>query len=521
MSRAKSSNLVFAGSARAAPPNARQVGDLAPNATLALTLHFRRRSPAPPPGSKKDLTRFGRRMTRLALQLQRARTHARAAARIAGFLRTQGVTVGAIDLTSRRMAIEAPTRVLTALFHANVKIYTDGEHTFRARTGTLRVPRHIAPWTRAIVGFDQRPLPARPAVAGDDAANALSPRQIAALYGVPLDRDVSRQCVGVIALGGGYRAEDLAAAFAPTGLSPPKVTEVSVDGTTNQFGADDRADRELALDLQVVATLLPGAHVVVYFAAGNQQGLADALDKAVHDSVNNPQVISLSWGVAEVRWTAPRREVVNAALCDAARLRVAVVVAAGDSLATGAETDGKAHVWFPASSPYVLSCGGTAIQLSAGAISLETVWNVGTVGTGGGVSDFFPIAAFQAKAAVPLSVNDGHSGRGVPDVAALAAVSPGYRIIVGDSALALGGTSAGTPLWAAMIVIADSARATPLGLVTLYLYATPNLMRPVTQGDNKINNVGYVATKGWSACVGLGTPIGAQLIEGLAVVTMR
>ena len=516
MSRASSSHVLFAGSARDEPPGARLVGDLDPEAPLALTLHFRRRSPAPPAGSAEDLARFRRPMSRLALEHQRARTHARAAARIATFLRDHGVTVRDIDFTSRRMEIEAPARVLTELFHAQVKLYTDGVRTFRARTGTLQAPRHIAPWTRAVVGFDQRPLPVRPAVEPGDAARALPPREVAALYGIPLDRDVSRQCVGILALGGGYKPEDLAAAFVPIGRPPPQITEVSVGGATNQFGENDRLDQELALDLQVIATLLPGARIVLYFAATSQQGIADALDKAVHDTANNPRVISVSFGVAELHWTDARREAVNASLCDAARLRVAVVAPAGDDLATCREPDGKAHVWFPASSPYVLSCGGTAVELSAATITEEKVWNIGGAGTGGGVSDFFPVASFQSTAAVPPSVNDGRAGRGVPDVAALASETPGYRIYVDNEAMALGGTSAGTPLWAAMIAIADAGRATPLGLVAPHLYATRGLTRPITQGDNKMNNVGYSAGPGWNACTGLGAPIGASLVESLA-----
>jgi kumamolisin len=44
------------------------------------------------------------------------------------------------------------------MFGADVQIYDDGAQRFRARTGVLRIPREIAPWTRAVVGFDQRPL---------------------------------------------------------------------------------------------------------------------------------------------------------------------------------------------------------------------------------------------------------------------------------------------------------------------------------------------------------------------------
>ncbi len=519
MSRSKSSDVVFVDSERGGPPRARFIGEIDPDANLTLTLHFRRRSPSPPTGGAKDLARFKRHYSRAALDHERARTHGPVAARTAAFLDGADVAVRSIDVTRRRMEIEAPARVLIALFHVDLGLYSDGVRTFRARTGTLRVPRPIAPWTRAIVGFDKRPLPIRAALASDDSATALWPSRVAALYGVPLDRDVSRQCVGVIALGGGYRPEDLASAMAGMGRRPPEIVEVSVNGAVNNFGENDRADEEIALDLQTLAALLPGARIVVYFAANSQQALADAVDTAVHDSVNDPKVISVSWGGPEVHWTSPRREALNAALCDAARLRVSVVAATGADLATCSEPDGKAHVWFPASSPYVLGCAGTSIDLINDAIADESVWNTGSSGAGGGVSDFFPVAAFQGNAGIPLSVSTGRAGRGVPDVTAMASETPGYRIVVNGDVRSLGGTSAATPLWAGVLAIANSSRSTPVGLIAPYLYANPGLTRPIRQGDNKKNGVGYAAGADWSACAGLGAPIGGQLLTALAALT--
>ena len=55
-----------------------------------------------------------------------------------------------------------------------------------------------------------------------------------------------------------------------------------------------------------------------------------------------------------------------------------------------------------------------------------------------------------------------------------------------------------------------------IGLVAPHLYAARGLTRPITQGDNKMNNVGYSAGPGWNACTGLGAPIGASLVESLA-----
>jgi kumamolisin len=480
-------------------------------------VHFRRRTPPPPPGSAEDLARLMRPMTRPALERMRARTHARAAARIAVFARAHGVAVRDIDLGGRRMVLEAPAGRLMNMFDAEVRIYEDGTRRYRARTGVLRIPREIAPWTRAVVGFDQRPL-----LYGGvgEAVNGLWPTEVAALYGIPLDRDVTHQCAGIIAMGGGYLDSDLATALDGMKRRPPHVIDQSVGGVTNQFGGGSSADEEIALDLQVLAGLLPGARIVVYFTGNTAEALANAIDQAVRDDVNRPQVLSISWGSPELFWTAPRREVVSAALCDAARLGVSVVTAAGDQLATSGLSDGKAHVWFPASSPYVLGCGGTAITLAGPAIGSETVWKSGSVGTGGGISDIYPVPDFQLGLAMPPSFNGGHMGRGVPDVAALAAGFPGYRIVVGGVDMAKDGTSAATPLWAALLTIANAERGTPLGLVSRQLYRTPALMRPIAIGDNRQGNIGYAAGTGWNACTGLGVPRGAEIVAALAAIPM-
>ena len=54
---------------------------------------------------------------------------------------------------------------------------------------------------------------------------------------------------------------------------------------------------------------------------------------------------------------------------------------------------------------------------------------------------------YQVDAGVPGSANDGHYGRGVPDVAANASVASGSPIIVGGAPFPGNGTSASAPLW--------------------------------------------------------------------------
>jgi kumamolisin len=127
----------------------------------------------------------------------------------------------------------------------------------------------------------------------------------------------------------------------------------------------------------------------------------------------------------------------DSAFADAAALGVTVTAASGDDGSSDRVSSGV-HCDFPASSPHVLGCGGTALDAdpSTSTISSETVWNSGSSGgaTGGGVSDTYEMPSWQANAGGPARA-DGGTGRGVPDVAADADPSTGYQVYVDGEAL--------------------------------------------------------------------------------------
>ncbi|MBR0900912.1 S8/S53 family peptidase [Bradyrhizobium tropiciagri] len=521
MAGSRERRIPLAGSNRAAPDGATLVGDVDPDERISIVVYVKRRSPdAFQPGSAGDLARLAKPVTRQQLATQRHRSHAPAIARIVRLAKQRGLTVGRSDPLARTVELQGTARQMAEIFGATLRIYRDGVREFRARVGGLTTPAEIAPWTRAILGFDQRPLRTKPplmrAQADTGSGSGLWPTDIAARYGIPLDRDVSSTCVGIVALGGGYLESDLATALAGMNRQPPDVVNMPQTGNDGGLGSNDVADQELALDLQVLAGLLPKAKIVVYFAENSAAGLTDAIHQAVFDDVHAPQVISVSWGSAEKFWTEPGRDAMQAVLADAARLRVSVLFASGDQLATSGLTDGKLHVWFPASSPYATSCGGTQPGPAAGAT--EAVWNAGAIGTGGGISDAYPVPDYQSHVTLPTSQNDGAIRRGVPDVACAAAANPGYRIIVNGQAMAMSGTSAATPLWAALVAIAVAARGEQIGMLNAALYANPGAFRTVQQGNNRVGGKGYDAGPGWSACTGLGVPKGADLLAILSAI---
>ena len=409
---------------------------------------------------------------------------------------------------------------LAEAFGASLRTYQDGNTRFHARVGALFIPSEIAPWTETVVGFDTGSIVGRrlTSLGSSSDGAGMWPTEVAGLYGITEDMDAKGQCVGIVALGGGYLPSDLSAAVAKMNRPLPLVIDYSVDHATNSFSGGDRADEELALDLQIVAGLVPSARVVVYFGSNNTQTLAQVIHEAITDEVNRPQVLSISWGSAEKFWNDSVRNAVNSALADACRMKVTVVAAAGDLLATAGLLDGAAHVLFPASSPYVLACGGTQLELASDGLTRvdETVWNDGLAGSGGGISDVFDVPPYQHSIALPRSVNDGGRRRGVPDVAAAAAQIPGYRIILNGKPIVKDGTSAAAPLWASLIAMANARRGQAIGLVNPFLYGTPSLCRVIFQGNNRSNGVGYDAGPGWNPCVGLGVPNGSDTINALA-----
>src|SRR3954451_6134471 len=259
------------------------------------------------------------------------------------------------------------------------------------------------------------------------------------------------------------------------GVTPhPTVVAVGVDGAGNQPDGPDGADGEVMLDIEVVGSVAPGAHIAVYFAPNTTNGFLDAITTAVHDGARKPSVVSISWGQAEdapAGWTDQALHAYDQAFQDAAAIGVTICVAAGDDGSADRVTDGEAHVDFPAASPWVLACGGTRLEASAGAITSEVTWNEpGHGATGGGVSRFFATPSYQSSAHVPTQVDTGRPGRGVPDVAGDADPLTGYRVRVDGQDMVIGGTSAVAPLYAGLVALVNAKSGRPAGVHEPRLY---------------------------------------------------
>jgi kumamolisin len=442
---------------------------------------------------------------------------------VAAFAAQSGLKVVQQDAARRTVVVTGTVGQMNDAFGVELWQFEHAQGTYRGLHAPIQLPAELQPVVVAVLGLDNRPQ-ARPhfrirsarkprrsrAAAALEAS--FTPLQLAALYQFP-PATGANQCIALIELGGGYRPADLSTYFAGLGLPVPEVLAVSVDhGGNAPSGNPNSADGEVMLDIEIAGAIAPAATLAVYFAPNTDAGFLNAVTTAIHDPVNRPTVISISWGGPEPTWSAQALRAMDQAFQAAALLGITICVAAGD----GGSTDGLGGtanvVDFPASSPHALACGGTRLHATATAIVRESVWNDGLPAkgaSGGGVSGFFPLPPWQEglHATDTQGQRMALSSRGVPDVAADADPRSGYDVIVDGAAAVLGGTSAVAPLWAGLIARLNGSGTAAVGWINPLLYAHPAALRDITRG----NNGGYRASRGWDACTGLGSPLGAHI----------
>jgi kumamolisin len=456
-----------------------------------------------------------------------AKAHGAAAADIAKveeFAKAHGLALVEANAARRTVVLSGTAAALSEAFGTTLEQFEHDGGTYRGRTGSLSVPVDLEGVIEGVFGLDNRPqaTPHFQVLGVDESAVArapgasFTPPQLAGLYDFPTGADGSGQCIAIIELGGGFKPADISAYFSGLRLPVPDVKAISVDGGRNHPTNANSADGEVMLDIEVAAAIAPKATIAVYFAPNTTQGFLDAITTAVHDKVNKPSVISISWGSAETNWTAQAITQFDKAFQAAASLGVTVCCAAGDNGSADGVADGKAHVDFPASSPFALGCGGTKLTTSGTSISSEVVWNENATSsaTGGGVSGFFPLPAYQKSAKVPVVAGGGKAGRGVPDVAGDADPNSGYQVRVDGQSLVIGGTSAVAPLWAGLIALMNQRLGKPVGYLNPLLYGSvvgKGAFRDIVNG----NNGSYSAAAGWDPCTGWGSPVGSKLLKAL------
>ncbi len=470
--------------------------------------------------------------------------------RVARSLETFGLKVEEVSLPTRSMRVSGTAKAFEAAFKPALSNYRSPEQgEYIGRAGKLMVPAELRGLVQGVFGLDGRRMARRKILAsvvppGISSAAPLGPADLEKLYDFP-PGDAAGQKVAIAEFGGGYFVEDVTAFCQKFGLTQPAVQAVSVNApayTLSQVQALPAQQRKQALDIsmevtmdvQIVAGFCPRAAISVYFATFDQKGWVDLLNQVIGDQ---PVSLSISWGLAEddPDWSSAAVAAINDRLNQARLLGITVCLSSGDDGSGDQLTDGRAHVNFPASSPFVLSVGGTMLQGAAGQVNEVTWWQSpgtragGGGATGGGVSVVFDRPAWQSVKVKSLN-RGSRDGRVVPDVAALAG-DPLYDLFYLEQPFPDGGTSASAPLWAALIARLNALL--PAGkqqrFLTPLLYAAGaggkplgrSGLRDITAGNNASQpqpGKGYKAGAGYDAVTGWGVPDGAALLAALLAV---
>jgi subtilase family serine protease len=333
-------------------------------------------------------------------------------------------------------------------------------------------------------------------------AGGLMPAQVRHAYG--FDRisfggaagDGSGQTIAIVtAYDDPNIAADLATFDRQFGLpAPPSFAKVAMPGTA---GVSPIWSLETALDVEWAHAMAPGAKLVLVEAAtGNLGDLVGAASYA--RQLPGVGVVSMSWGSAEL---AAETYMDGTFTTPANHGGVAFVAASGDGGAAGA-------LW-PALSPNVLAVGGTQLAADgAGDYLGESAW----AGSAGGSS------RYEGAPAVQRAVT-GSAARTGPDVSYNAAGYAVYTTVPINGLvgwMTTGGTSAGTPQWAALLAIADQGRALAgkpaLTSAASAIYGLPagDFHDVITGGNGAVS-----ARPGYDAVTGRGSPYADRVVSGL------
>jgi len=341
----------------------------------------------------------------------------------------------------------------------------------------------------------------------------------------------------------------------PPDASLGTFTQVAPDGLTPFVPGDPNMTgwaEEISLDVLWAHAIAPGANITLVLAKSNSNAdILSATKYAVDHDLGD--VISQSFGENESCMEPDLLAQQHQVFADATTKGVTIFASTGDEGAAQTTCDGASWVKAassPASDPLVTAVGGTELTAAGycltslgcnpatnpapGTYQSEIAWNEGppfgdfqayifpTAATGGGFSVLYDEPSYQQ------GTIHGGKQRGVGDVSYSAAILHGvltYLNIPGVPAgfYRFGGTSAGSPQWAAILAIADQKAGHNLGFINKALYHIGQAQKhyaasfhDVTSGNNSAveydagNNPvtveGFLAGPGWDVPTGLGSP---------------
>jgi kumamolisin len=437
-----------------------------------------------------------------------------------------GITVVSTSPSRTTLTLTASAARVEAAFAVELHLFRDAAGEFIAPTRPLAMPFEIASSISGTIGLHgdpawrsyRRPPEAMPRTFD----TSQSPSDLQSLYGYDQTVGKPGQGQSVAILGAGLPPDPVkdVQGFVTRFQLPTNVSQqyqqIFVGGpnrdtdpalTQGEYG-------ENCLDIDMVLAMAPYANVYHVLSATNTAMFVDGISYVVNQL---PMVhsVTVSFGICE-RFASNGMPILNALLAQAKAQGQQWFFASGDAGTDGC-LDGSGNVvtsvsW-PASSPYAIGVGGTALVSGTGLATVARAWG----GSGGGPSEAIDKPAFQ------MGVTPTDSARDTPDVAAIAG-RPGVDTVTGGvNADMVGGTSAAAPIWAGIWAVIDQYQqgnkahtGLPTGLETLYTLGKAgkgfvDVTTYMNVGPGGGTN-GFPAGPGYDLVTGWGTPNVAQLI---------
>ena len=455
-------------------------------------------------------------------------------ASVVAALRADGLRVPSATAQAGLLTAQGTVATLEALFGVQLGDYCDAHgQRYIAPDSAPHIPASLA-GVAGVLGLDTRSVmrtgsmfhPQRPQVSG---VAGYGPPELRRAYDLePLytaGLDGANQTVALPEIDQ-FRKSDTQSYDQTFGLHTGSITVTPVAG-----GASSSSP-EPVLDIEVIHAIAPAANIDVYESQADLGSVAQMFSQIVSD--NHAQVISISLGACEAGLDPSQArsfyDSIDNSFRQAAAQGMTVLVASGDSGAYGCQ-DNTLTVQEPSSSPFVTAVGGTALFLNSdGSYNREAGWEgpLEASGGGGGLSVVYQRPTWQTGPGVNNQFSNG--ARQVPDVAADADPLTGYSVYYsGDHGCSgsdcwqvVGGTSGAAPLWAGIVLLANqlarSHGGKALGLLNprLYQLGASGQASQVFHDVSVGGNLYYPAASGWDYSTGLGTPIGAPLVQALA-----
>lgn len=325
-------------------------------------------------------------------------------------------------------------------------------------------------------------LPA-PRHTGDGGAG-FDPCDIASYYAFPAGYDGTGTTIAFVSLTGAVRRRDIDAYFSVLPTGAPAIEVMNLAGSAG----NPPGDAALAVSLELLGSVAPGARLAVYVAAGTEQGVLEGLSSAISDSARRPDVVCLTWGMAEASVSPELARAVHQLLEEATAFGLPVCAPAG------VWEDGTLLPLFPAAHPFVLACGSTrAVRQGTGLAEQPMVPAAGPPAVS---------AHWRAESWLANATGTSGSGRPVPDVSALAGGEVGYRVHVNGKWTSVTAPGASVCLWAGLLARLRQALGRPWSVLD-------SLHR--TLGPS-----GCLSAPSWDSRAGWGSPDGERILAKLS-----